>query len=674
MGNRTTQRHSATVRRRPERAPELVVSDRSASKILETALEAVLIVEQETMCFRWANAAACALLGYTRTELLSMSVPDIHALGELRPILDDSQHTLARGVVSRAIPLIRKDGARRLVDVRTALLEIDGVACLVGFFNDVTEARHTEAHNRELARAVEQTTDSVIITGADGTIAYANPAFERLTGWSRDEAIGRNPRMLKSGRQSDAFYRAFWRRLVRGSVWRGSLVNRRKDGALYEVQATISPLHGPDGDITGYVGVERDVTAIRAAETALLSEFRERSRAAAALGRLQPAATAEATAADICDELLALPGFDVVTVFNFAGPAVAIPLAHGGAEGSPLTTGQPIPEARARYLYDRASLGPWAEAWHVRRQDAGYGAAMAAAGIKAAAYAPIRNGDGLLGLIAAGTTDAEFAQHLIDHLPMVGEFAATASALLSRWLETEHRAEVARRRIEQVIAAEAFQIVFQPIFDLVSDVPVGYEALTRFEDGTAPDRLFAEAHAVDLGVTLEMACVANAVDQAQSLESDAWVSVNVSPAVLQTASELGSVLRRTPRQVVLELTEHAAVADYAELRKTVERLGPMVRLAVDDAGSGFASMRHVVELRPQFLKVDISLVTGVSHDVTRQAMIAGLVRFAEQAQCAVIAEGIEERSDLRMLRQLGVQYGQGFLLGRPRRFGTAPRG
>jgi EAL domain-containing protein (putative c-di-GMP-specific phosphodiesterase class I) len=257
---------------------------------------------------------------------------------------------------------------------------------------------------------------------------------------------------------------------------------------------------------------------------------------------------------------------------------------------------------------------------------------------------------------------------------MVGEFAATASALLSRWLETEHRAEVARRRIEQVIAAEAFQIVFQPIFDLVSDVPVGYEALTRFEDGTAPDRLFAEAHAVDLGVTLEMACVANAVDQAQSLESDAWVSVNVSPAVLQTASELGSVLRRTPRQVVLELTEHAAVADYAELRKTVERLGPMVRLAVDDAGSGFASMRHVVELRPQFLKVDISLVTGVSHDVTRQAMIAGLVRFAEQAQCAVIAEGIEERSDLRMLRQLGVQYGQGFLLGRPRRFGTAPRG
>lgn len=664
MGSHTSERHSPTVRRR--RAPRLVVSDRSASQILEAALEAVLIAEQSTMCFRWANAAACALLGYTRAELLSMSVPDIHPPAELASILDDLQGKAATGGVSRAIPVIRKDGARRLVDISASLVEIDGLACMVGFFTDVTEARQTEAHNRELARAVEQTSDSVIITDAEGTIVYANPAFERLSGWNREEAIGLNPRILKSGRQSAALYRAFWRRLTRGSVWRGSLVNRRKDGALYEVQATISPLHGPNGAITGYVGVERDVTAIRAAETALVSEFRERARAAAALGRLQPGSTVEATAADICDELLALPGFDVATVFDFAGPTVAIPLAHGGAEDSPLTTGRPIPATRARYLYERASLGPWAEAWRVRAEDGAYGAAMGAAGIRAVAYAPIRNGDGLLGLIAAGTTDPEFAQHLIDHLPVVGEFAATASALLSRWLETEHRAEVARRRIERVIAAHAFRVVFQPIFDLVTNVPVGYEALTRFEDGSPPDSTFADAHHAGLGVALELACVAAALDAARSLDAGAWVSVNVSPAVLQTASELSSILHGTPRVIVLELTEHAAVADYAALRNAVDQLGPMVRVAVDDAGSGFASMRHVVELRPQFLKVDISLVRGVRRDVTRQAMIAGLVRFAQQAHCAVIAEGIERRSDLQMLRQLGVQYGQGFLLGRPR--------
>ncbi|HEX6139554.1 MAG TPA: EAL domain-containing protein [Candidatus Limnocylindria bacterium] len=670
MTTRTTERLSSRTRAR--RARPLVVSNSGATRILESALEAVLIAEQGTMRFRWANAAACALLGCTRAELLSMSVPDIHPADELPGILDDFRRTSVGGGLSRSIPVIRQDGTRRLVDISTSLIEIEGVACMVGFFTDVTEARQRDAHNHELARAVEQTSDSVVITDADGTIRYVNPAFERLSGWSREEAIGVNPRILRSGRQTDAFYRAFWRRLTRGSVWRGSLTNRRKDGALYEVQATISPLHGLDGAITGYVGVERDVTAIRAAESALAAEFRERARVAEALGRLQPGPTAEATAAEICDELLALPGFDITTVFDFAGSTLAIPLAHGGPEGPQVATGRPIPEARARYLYERASLGPWAEAWRIRPEDGAYGAAMAAIGMRAAAYAPIRNGDGLLGLIAAGTTDPEFAQHLIDHLPVVGEFAAAASALLGRWLETEHRAEVARQRIEQVIAAGTFAVVFQPIFDIVSGVPAGYEALTRFDDGSPPERMFADAHAVGLGTALEMACAMSALDEARSLGPDAWVSVNISPSAVQAAiAELGAALRHTRRVVVLELTEHAEVGDYAALRRTLDSLGPNVRLAVDDAGSGFASMRHVVELRPQFLKVDISLVRGVRRDVTRQAMIAGLVRFAQQAQCAVIAEGIERRSDLQMLRQLGVQYGQGFLLGRPRPYRSA---
>jgi EAL domain-containing protein (putative c-di-GMP-specific phosphodiesterase class I) len=290
---------------------------------------------------------------------------------------------------------------------------------------------------------------------------------------------------------------------------------------------------------------------------------------------------------------------------------------------------------------------------------------MEAVGVTAAAYAPIRNGDGLLGLVAAATTDPTFGQHLIDHLPVVGEFAATASALLSRWLETEHRAEVVRQRVERVLAEGAFLPVFQPIVDLTSNVAVGYEALTHFEDKTPPDQVFATAHTVGLGVDLEMACLTAALAAAERLPPDRWVSLNISPDVLGRAAELRAVLRRTTRAVVLELTEHLEIADYATVRRTIDGLGPTIRLAVDDAGSGFASMRHVVELRPQFLKLDISLVRGVHSDLTRQAMIAGLVRFAEQTQCAVIAEGIEQRADLDILRDLGVAYGQGYLLGRP---------
>jgi EAL domain-containing protein (putative c-di-GMP-specific phosphodiesterase class I) len=291
---------------------------------------------------------------------------------------------------------------------------------------------------------------------------------------------------------------------------------------------------------------------------------------------------------------------------------------------------------------------------------------MEAVGVTAAAYAPIRNGDGLLGLVAAGTTDPTFGRHLIDHLPVVGEFAATASALLSGWLETEHRAEVVRQRVERVLAEGAFLPVFQPIVDLTSNAAVGYEALTRFKDKTPPDQVFATAHAVGLGVDLEMACLTAALAAAERLPPDRWVSLNISPDALGRAAQLRAVLRGTTRGVVLELTEHLEIADYATLRRTIDRLGPTIRLAGADAGSGFASMRPVVELRPQFHPVDISLVRGVRRDLTRQAMIAGLVRFAEQTQCAVIAEGIERRSDLDTLRDLGVAYGQGYLLGRPR--------
>ena len=469
------------------------------------------------------------LLGYSRNELLAMTVDEIHPPEQLVEILADFEVRSASGGVSLSVPCMRKDGTTILVDIRASVARLDGVRCLVGFFSDVTELRRIEAHDRQLAQAIEQTSDSVVITDADGTIEYANPAFERVSGWSRDAVVGRNPRILKSGRQSDAFYRAFWRRLTRGKVWRGTLINRREDGVPYEVQATISPLFGPAEKIIGYVGVERDVTAVRAAESALTAEFRERAQAAAALGRLQPGPTARATAADICDELLALPGFDFATIFDFSAPSQAIPLASGGPPGMPITIGRPLPEARARYLYERASLGPWAEAWRERIEDASYGTAMAEVGLKAAAYAPIRNGDGLLGLVAAGTTDPVFGQHLIDHLPVVGEFAATASALLNGQLETTHRRDLTRGRIERVLSEHAFHPVFQPIFDLASGQPIGYEALTRFADGTPPDQLIAEAHAAGLGVELEMACVASALDVARRLPHDGWLSLNLSP-------------------------------------------------------------------------------------------------------------------------------------------------
>jgi EAL domain-containing protein (putative c-di-GMP-specific phosphodiesterase class I) len=290
---------------------------------------------------------------------------------------------------------------------------------------------------------------------------------------------------------------------------------------------------------------------------------------------------------------------------------------------------------------------------------------MAEIGIRAIAYAPIRNGDGLLGVVAAGTRDEAYVRHLIDRLPAVVEFAATASALLSGSLERGHRDELVRERVRRAMAEGGLRPVFQPIVALDSRTPIGYEALTRFADGTPPDRMIAEAHSVGLGLELEVACLAAALEAAEALPQDAWLSLNVAPNLILHPSELPGLLADQSRRFVLEVTEHAEIDDYPAVRRAIAGLGPTVSLAVDDAGAGFASLRHIVELAPRFLKLDISLVRHADSDLTRQAMISGLSHFAARVGCEVIAEGIEDTAELEMLRELGVLFGQGYLLGRP---------
>ena len=172
----------------------------------------------------------------------------------------------------------------------------------------------------------------MIITDLAGTIEYVNPAFERASGYRRDEAIGQNPRILKSGRQSTAFYRAMFRRLARGQTWTGTLVNRRKDGSLYEEEATISPIRDDDGAITGYVAVKRDVTALRAAESSLAARVPRTCRGGRGPRPAPAGGECRGDGRGDLRGLLSLPGIDVATIVTFPEPNVAVPLAVVGPD------------------------------------------------------------------------------------------------------------------------------------------------------------------------------------------------------------------------------------------------------------------------------------------------------------------------------------------------------
>ena len=224
-------------------------------------------------------------------------------------------------------------------------------------------------------------------------------------------------------------------------------------------------------------------------------------------------------------------------------------------------------------------------------------------------------------------------------------------------------------RIRQVIAAgDVLTTVLQPIVDLNDGHRVGAEALARFggRERRSPDVIFGEALAVGLGVELELAALETGLTALGHLPPGSYLSLNVSPSTVLSA-RLAQVLDGAEAaRIVLELTEHAEVADYDVLTRALDTLRRRgVRLAVDDAGAGFASLRHIVRLSPDFIKLDVSLTRGIDIDPVRQSLAAALASFARDTGPVVVAEGIETEAELEALRHLGVPLGQGFHLGRP---------
>jgi PAS domain S-box-containing protein len=528
---------------------------------------------------------------------------------------------------------------------------------------DVTARHRAELQMRRLAHAIEQTADAVVITDVDARIEYVNPAFERVTGYSRDEVIGENPRILKSGVQGPAFYAAMWAALTGGQSFTADMMNRRKDGSLFREETVVSPIRDESGAITSYVAVKRDVTRERAAEAAAERLARERAVIAGTLSEVRAGPTPEMTAEAICRQLVCLPGTVTANLAYFTSEGLVMPLAFVRADGLPGPLHR-MPYQRSRALRERSAEGPWVEAW-VRRSWHPYDRLFGELGIKAVAHAPIRHGGSVVGYLTATSADADAVGRLTELLPALLEFAGFAGALVGPAIDELTEVGKTRQRIGQTIRTGAFRPVFQPIVDVATGAAPGYEALTRFSDGTAPDRVFAEARASGLEVELELATLAAAIAAATALPAGAWLSLNVSPGLLTVNGRLAGVLRRADRPVVLEVTEHVLVDDYPALRTAIERLRPPVRIAVDDVGSGFANFGHIVELRPAFVKLDIGLVRGIDADLTRQALIVGLLHFAKESASVTIAEGVETEAELATLRRLGVPLAQGYLLGRP---------
>lgn len=256
----------------------------------------------------FVNDSFCRITGRSRSELLGLNYKEIFDR-EHRQLLYDTYHNVyvtGEPIQGFEYEVTRKDGAKRLVEESVSLRR-DAEGRPIGFTGirrDCTERKKGEAELRRLAAAVEETADSVVITDKKGNIQYVNPAFERVTGYTKEEALNQNPRILKSGKTDTAVYAELWETITRGGVWSGHLINRRKDGTFFEERVTISAIYDESHQIVNYVAVKQDIS-----DLVLLEEQLRQSQKMEAIGQL-----AGGVAHDFNNLLTAINGYSALAL------------------------------------------------------------------------------------------------------------------------------------------------------------------------------------------------------------------------------------------------------------------------------------------------------------------------------------------------------------------------
>jgi len=393
-----------------------------------------------------------------------------------------------------------------------------------------------------------------------------------------------------------------------------------------------------------------------------------RSGVVAALGSMTVSAVPEETAESVVVELSGRTDSDFVSVAQVTGEGRMQELATFNRIDGVRRGGGVFSRDLANYLLSRARSGPWVDTVGAMG-PAEPTESLRSANADFVASAPIFAAGDLVGLLSIGAvaTDASATMRLPGRLLASAiDYASVLSAVAGPAIAGRRDAAVLRARLERILDARQFRVVFQPIVEVESLAVVGFEALTRFDDGTRPDIRFEEATRAGLGAEFELAAIEIAIDESRGLPADAFVSLNIAPrSIIERTNDVRELLHATGRPVVLELTEHIPIDDYPALRAALARVGDRLQVAVDDAGAGFASMRHILELRPAFAKLDISLVRDIDADDLRQALAAGLGYFAMRTGCRLIAEGVETQAEADTILRLGIEFAQGYLYGRP---------
>lgn len=396
----------------------------------------------------------------------------------------------------------------------------------------------------------------------------------------------------------------------------------------------------------------------------MVAAVRERPPVAALLGELIPGAAGRIQR--ILESIRVHLGMDVAFASEFADGRRVFRHISAGERGSPIKVGgsDPLEDSYCQRVID----GRLPEFIRDAAQVPEVASLPATAALPVGAHlsVPLRLSDGrLYGTFCCFSFSPDPSLTGRD-LATLRAFAHLAAEEVETQLRDEEERLATADTVQRIIAERALTMVYQPIYDLESGA-VGVEALARFRDyeTSSPADWFERAHRVGLGIELELTAARLALAGLPYLPRDFTVAINFAPETILSGRIPALLADIPPGRVVIEVTEHAVIRDYHAFADALAPLRQRALVAVDDVGAGYSGLRHILDLKPDLIKLDMSLVRNIHQDPARRALALALVAFASGIDSLVVAEGVENGAELNALRELGIRRAQGYHLSRP---------
>ena len=560
---------------------------------------------------------------------------------------------------------------------------------LSGVNLDISTRKKHEEKLRQLSLAVEQSPESIVITNLEGNIEYVNEAFVRNTGYSREEVLGRNPRVLHSGKTPKGTYDDLWKTLGEGNIWEGEFHNKRKDGSEYTEHAVISPIRQPDGRITHYVAVKEDITEKKQAEAEINRlAFYDTLTGLPNRTLLLERATQTLGLTRRTGHFSALISFNIdrFKTFNDAGgqemgdtllKAVAERLSHTMREG----------DVVARIAGDEfgillTDLAP-------QQQSAAHYALHVADKIHASLHKPFKTGDehimltACLGIAMFPDGDADTPLDVLRRANTALHHAKTRGNGHTSFFEgaldevAKQRFDI-ERELHHAIRSGELRVYLQPQVD-ESGKTVGAEALVRWQH---PQRGLIQPGAfipiaeesnliVDLGNWV-FAEVCRLLTQEEMSTCTMRISVNISPRHFRQSDFVDQLKRNItltgvdPARLMLEVTEGMLIDNLNDVIAKMVELSVMgIHFSLDDFGTGYSSLSYLKRLPIHEIKIDKTFVQDMTTDANDASLVETILLVARHMHLKVVAEGVETEEQAAFLNDRGPVIHQGYLYGRP---------